>query len=101
MPENSSKDFWIAIVAFVTAMIYAVKHYDELEDMSKPKRVRKLVYGMTGSALTTWCVYEILIYFAMPERLSLALGGACGYLGAEVVSRIILGFIEKKIDRQS
>lgn len=100
MPLNNgsgNNDFWLALIAVVSSMLYAIKNYDEFAQHSKWVRLRKLLYGMFGSALTTWAVFEVLRYVELPERLSLALAATCGYLGAEVISRIVLNFIENKI----
>lgn len=97
-PENN--DFFLAMLAFFASVLYAIKNYDELKEAAKGARIRKLIYGMAGSALTTWTIYEILLYLGLPSRLCLALGGACGYLGAEIVSRIALTFIESRIAKK-
>lgn len=99
--NSNSNDFWLLLLSGITAILYAVKNYDDMKETRKGVRFRKLLYGMFGSALTTWTMFELLYYFGLPERLCLAIGGACGYLGAEVVSRLIIGFIENKINRST
>lgn len=98
MPTNNgNNDFWLALIAVTSSILYAIKNYDEFAKHSKWTRFRKLMYGMFGSALTTWAVFEVLKYLELPDRLSLALAASCGYLGAEVISRLVLNFIENKI----
>lgn len=96
-PHGNSNDIWLAFLSFCSAVLYAVKNYDDFKEVSRWVRFRKLIYGTVGSALTTWVMFEILMYLNLPPRLCLALGASCGYLGAEVVSRIAIGFIEAKI----
>ena len=97
MRNDLGNDWWLAILSAVTAILYAIKNYDEFKNVPKLVRFRKLMYGMAGSAITTWTIFEILFYFELPGRLCLALAGACGYLGAEVISRLVITFIENKI----
>lgn len=102
MPSNNgNNDFWLAAIAVASSMLYAIKNYDEFAQHSKWVRFRKLLYGMFGSAVTVWTAFELLLYMNLPDRLCLALSGMLGYLGSEVVSRLIIGFIEAKFIKKA
>lgn len=99
--QQNNNDFMLFIVTIVVACISVLNDYDKYQDLSASARLRKLLYSLVGSGLTTWSVYELLLYFDLPSRLCLPLAGACGYLGAEVISRLIISFVEKKIQTKS
>lgn len=102
MPTNNgNNDFWLALIAFTSSILYAIKNYDEFASHSRWVRFRKLMYGMVGSAVTVWSAFELLIYAGLPDRLCLALSGMLGYLGSEVVSRLIINFIEAKFIKRA
>lgn len=96
---ESLKDLYIAGVSILAAFLFWLNNYDKDKELSKGARYRKLLYGMLGSAITSWVVYEMLIYAQMPMRLSLALAAAVAYLGGEVISKIFVRILEKKIEK--
>lgn len=99
--NENGNDVLLGIIVAIVVAVSAIKDYDAHTDLSPAARARKLLYGMVGSGLTTWTMYELLMYFALPSRLCLALAGACGYLGAEVVTRLLISFVEKKIQTKA
>ena len=52
---------------------------------------------MGGSAFTTLVIYSLCKHHGLSELASLAIGGACGHLGAETFVSFLQKFIEKKI----
>lgn len=96
---ESLKDVYVAAVAGLAAFLFWLGNYDKHTDLPKGARVRKLLYGMVGSAITSWVCFEMLTYAGMPYRVGLALAAAVAYLGGEVVSQLFLRFIEKKLDK--
>ena len=101
MNGNQSNDIFLAFLAFLSAFLFALKNYKTQEEESIPDRIRRLMTGCIGSMITVWSIFEILIYFQLPERLCLALAGASGYIGAEVISKWVVKFIESKIDKNA
>lgn len=96
---DSIKDFYVAGVATVAAFLFWLNNYDKDKDISKGARARKLAYGCFGSAITSWVIFECLQYGGLPFRLSLALSAMVAYLGGEVVSKLLVRLLEKRIDR--
>lgn len=90
---------WLIVIAIISSFLYCLRLYDEHEYKSRWHLVRRILYGMGGSMLTTYVLYEVLIYAGLPNGLSIALGGAGGYIGAETFSRLFVQFLEKKIDK--
>ena len=101
MNGHHSNDIFLAFLAFLSAFLFALKNYKIQEEESTPDRIRRLMTGCIGSMITVWTVFELLIYFQLPERLCLALAGASGYIGAEVISKWIVKFIESKIEKNA
>ena len=101
MNNSHTNDIWLALLAIFAGFLYVLKSYEDMSALTRGAKIRKILTGMGGSALTTWTVFEILFYFSLPERLCLALAGACGYLGAEVISKLVLQFIENKINKSN
>lgn len=97
MNSTHTNDIWLAILAIFAGVLYTFKTYEDISQLPRGAKIRKIITGMGGSALTVWCVFELLFYFQLPERLCLPIAGACGYIGAEVFTRLFLQFIEKKI----
>lgn len=97
--NNEDQKIWVIVIAFLVSILYGFKAYDEVEAKTRGERIRKTLYGMGGSFITTFVLYEVFIYFGITHSLAAALGGAGGYLGAEFVKSIALRFLEKKIDR--
>lgn len=95
--DSHINDLWLGILAVFAGVLYTFKTYDDIAGLSRSSKFRKIMTGMGGSALTVWCVFELLFYFQLPERLCLPIAGACGYIGAEVFAGLFLQFIEKKI----
>lgn len=96
-------------VAFLIAVVYSLKLYDELynekcEHEDKPKNkgriIRQLLYGAFGSGLVCILICEALTYFNLPFTLSLVIGAWCGYMGADIVKDTLLRFIDKKLEKQ-
>lgn len=101
MGGNHNNDIFLAFLAFLSAFLFTLKNYKIQEEETTPERIRRLMTGSVGSMITVWAVFEILFYFQLPERLCLALAGASGYLGAEVISKFIVAFIDNKISKNS
>lgn len=94
------KDFLYWLIAIAAIISPQIKYYYDLKDkeMTTGRRIAQLSYGMVGSVLTFVVVYELGMYFELPEKLSLACGAALGYLGGETVKNLVVRFIERKID---
>ena len=97
MNNAHTNDIWLAILAIFAGVLYTFKTYEDISQLPRGAKIRKIITGMGGSALTVWCVFELLFYLQLPERLCLPIAGACGYIGAEVFSKLFIQFIEKKI----
>lgn len=96
---DNLKDFYVAGVVTLAAFLFWLNNYDKDKDLSKGARVRKLAYGSLGSAVTSWVCFEMLTYGGLPFRLSLALSAMVAYLGGEVMSKLLVRLLEKRIDR--
>lgn len=99
--DNILKELYVAGISLIAAFLFYLKNFDseEFKSLSKGARIRKLLYGMVGSAITSWVCFELFMYLGIPFRLSLALGAMIAYLGGEVISSLVLRFIERKIDK--
>lgn len=101
MSDSHTNDIWLAILAILAGVLYTFKSYEDISNLPRGARIRKIITGMGGSALTVWCVFELLFYFQLPERLCLPIAGAAGYIGAEVFSRLFIQFVENKINKDA
>lgn len=105
MPEDNGggyiKELYVAGIALLASFLFYLKNFDtdEYKTLSRGARIRKLCYGCIGSAITSWVCFEMLMYFNVPFRLSLALGAMVAYLGGEAISNLMLKFVERKIDK--
>lgn len=96
---DNLKDLYVAGVAGLAAFLFWLSNYDKHQELSKGARMRKLGYGMGGSAITSWLIFECLIYVDLPFRLALAISAMVAYLGGEVISNILVKLIERKLDK--
>lgn len=88
---------WLIITIGFACILQGIKLYDKEEYKTKWELVRKLLYGMGGSAFVVLIVYNLCVHYGLNETTSLALGGACGYIGAETFVSLLYKFIDKKI----
>lgn len=96
---DSMKDAYVAGVSALAAFLFWLSNYDKEKELPRGTRMRKLLFGMLGSSITSWVVFELLVYGGLPFRVSLAVSAAVAYLGGEVVSKLFLRFIERKLDK--
>lgn len=99
MGDDFSKYIYLAILSFISGMVYIFKNYFTEITQHNLEHKFKMIYGFLGSALTCWIVYEICSYFGFNQSLSLALAGGSGYLGADFLLEILNRFINTKIDK--
>lgn len=105
MPEDNGggyiKELYVAGVALLASFLFYLKNFDteEYKSLTRGARIRKLCYGCIGSAITSWVCFEMLRYFNVPFRLSLACSGAVAYLGGDIVSNLLLKFLERKVEK--
>lgn len=89
---------WLLFTIGFASIMQGIKLCDTNNYKTKGELIRKVIYGMGGSGITVICVYHICIYFNLNDNLSLALGGACGYIGADYFIKFLERFLEKKIN---
>lgn len=89
---------WLIVTIGVASFLYGIKLYDKEEYKTKWELIRKLTYGMGGSAFVVLIIYNLCKHYGLSDNTSLAIGGACGYLGAESFVSILHKFIDKKIN---
>ena len=88
---------WLILTTGFASFVYAMRIWDKEEYATKWQLFRKLIYGMSGSAFTTLCVYSLCKRYGLDELTALAIGGACGHLGAESFVTFLHKFIDKRI----
>ena len=88
---------WLIMTIGLASFFYAIRIWDKEDYKTKWELIRKLIYGMGGSAFTTLVVYSLCKHNGLDELASLAIGGACGHLGAESFVALLQKFIDKKI----
>lgn len=94
----SDKNYWwLLFVALCSAFFYGL-NLIERKYRNKWHLIRRYLYGVGGSCITTYSVCEILVFLGAPANLAIILGGACGYIGAEVFTKILVAWIEKKLN---
>ena len=99
--DNQNKDIFLVLIALFAGIITMLKGYDDLNgQISKGQKFRKLIVGCFGSFITVFAVFEVLAYFELPVRLCLALSAVFGYLGGDVSIKLLLGYIEKLVDKK-
>lgn len=99
--SNQQKDIFLIIIAFLAGIITMIKGYDDLNgQLTKGQKFRKLIVGCFGSFITVFAVFEVFAYFGLPTRLCLALSAVFGYLGGDVSIKLLLGYIEKLVDKK-
>lgn len=89
---------FILFIGAFSGSMYVMRTIGKEQLDTKKKKIKYVVYGMGSSMLFTWITYEIGVYFGLPYSLSVAVGGGVGFLGAEVVTNLILNFVKKKLD---
>lgn len=88
---------WLILTIGFASLLYALRIWDADNYKNKREFARRIIYGMGGSAFTTLVIYSLCKQYGLGEMASLALGGACGHLGAETFISFLQKFIEKKI----
>lgn len=88
---------WLLLTIGFACLLQGIKLYDEKEYKSRWELVRKLIYGMGGSAFVVLIIYDCCKLYGMTETASLAIGGACGYIGAESFVNLLYKFLDKKV----
>ena len=84
----------VGIIAF-----FKIFNDDENKHLKFGERIGKTIYGVGGSILTTWVVFEALFaYTNLPLRLDLAIAAAFGYIGAETAIKVGMRLIGKKFN---
>lgn len=92
----------LLILMVVSAALYALRvlNSDMIQKgYSKWYLVRHTIVGAVGSGIFVWWSYEILMFHGLPESLCLATAGAMGYVGADVLARLVEKFLEKIINK--
>lgn len=95
------KDYTLLATLLGVAIIWFLRIFTDGENKKLPlsERISKAIYGATGSALTTWLVFELLFaYTGLPLRLDLTIAAVFGYIGAETSIRIGMRLFGKKFD---
>lgn len=94
------KDYALLAIIVLIGAISCFKIYDDNKELPMGQRIRKTIYGMGGSILTTWIIFELLEYYSgFPFTLCLAIASGCGYIGAEGTIKFAQIFIDKNLDR--
>lgn len=90
--------FWVFVMALIMGFITALRLYDSEERQHKGRFVRRLIIATIGSMFLTFLIYEVCIFFGLPNNLSVMLGGGAGFLGSDTMSRIAIKWIENKFN---
>lgn len=90
--------YWL--IAVMGIAFPSAKFYLELkkEDISMGQRIIHLGYGVTGSIITMFFLFELAKYLGINDKLSLMIGAGAAYLGGEFFKQILIKFIDKKIE---
>lgn len=86
----------------ISAILYALRvlNSDMVEKgYGKWYLIRHTIVGAIGSGIFVWWSYEVLAYHGLPESLCLATAGAMGYVGADVLARLVEKLLEKLINK--
>jgi len=95
----SMKDYALLGTLLAIGIISAFKSFDDHKELPLGQRIRKTIYGIGGSMITTWVVFEGLMYYGdFPLRMNLAIAAAFGYIGAEAAIKFFTNMVERKFD---
>lgn len=89
--------FFIVCVGFIIGVLFLIKGYDEANISTRASHIRYVVGGMIGSMFITWLGFELFLYFGLPDKLSVALGGLLAYLGTDKIALYFEAFLQKKL----
>lgn len=95
------KDYTLLATLLGVAVLWFLKIFTDEDNkkLSLGERISKALYGATGSALTTWLVFELLFaYTNLPLRLDLTIAAVFGYIGAETSIKVGMRLFGKKFN---
>ncbi len=102
--NDGNFDLWLLLIMIGVVILNSFKHYDdnELENLPKSAKLRRVITGGIGSAIVVFLTYEVLCgYTNIYPRLALGISGLVGYIGAEAVivlmEDIVKRWVEKKL----
>ncbi|CRF46497.1 holin [Helicobacter heilmannii] len=98
----SIKDYlpylFMLVVGFLVGWLFVLRTIKNENFSGVLDKVRYISWGVGSSMLTTWISFELInYYFHFPSGLSISISGGVGYIGAEVVSEIVLKLFANKI----
>lgn len=95
--ETLKEYFFILIVGLVIGVLFVIKGYEKEEIQTRVQLFRYVFHGILISMFITWFGFEVFIYFGLPYKLSVALGGALAYLGTDRLTMMLEKFIQSKL----
>ena len=85
------KDYALLGTLLAIGIISAFKSFDDHKELPLGQRIRKTIYGIGGSMITTWVVFEGLMYYGdFPLRMNLAI--------ADAAIKFFTNMVERKFD---
>lgn len=88
---------FILCVGFFIGVLFVMKGYEKAEINTRASHIRYVVNGVLGSMFITWLGFEIFMYFGLPNKLSVALGGLLAYLGTDKIALYFEALLQKKL----
>lgn len=88
--------FFMMVWAF-TGALFTMRNTKEMKFESKLDKLLYYIYGIGSSMLIGWVACEVGLYFNLPIKLSGAIGGLAGFIGANTIVRLFLIVVDKKI----
>ena len=87
----------ILAFGFVMGVLFILKGYEKAHIETRTQHFRYVATGILSSMFITWFGFELFLYFGMPDKLSVALGGLLAYLGADKIADFFEFAIKKRL----
>lgn len=95
--ETLKEHIFILIVGFVIGILFLIKGYEKEEIKTRRQFIRYVIHGILISMFITWAGFEVFIYFGLPYKLSVAMGGGMAYLGTDRLTMMLEKVIQSKL----
>ena len=95
--EELKEHLFILVVGLVISILFLIRGYEKENIKTRKQFIRYVIHGILISMFITWAGFEVFIYFGLPYKLSVAMGGGMAYLGTDRLTMILEKVIQSKL----